>query len=109
MDRSEVITLLSSTHQQDDNGIWQEILEEKDIFCQVRSVTRNEFFEAGRNGLNPEYEFDVFAYDYADEKLVRYKDRTYSVYRTYRGRDDSLELYVERTGGDNGKQESQNG
>lgn len=108
MDRSEVITLLSSTHQQDANGIWQEILTEKDIFCQVSSVTRNEFFEAGRNGLNPEYEFTVFAYDYDGEKLVRYKDKTYSVYRTYHARNDSLELYVERTGGDNGK-ESQAG
>ncbi len=108
MDRSEVITLLSSTHQQDVNGIWQEILTEKDIFCQVSSVTRNEFFEAGRNGLNPEYEFTVFAYDYNGEKLVRYKGKTYSVYRTYHARNDSLELYVERTGGDNGK-ESQAG
>lgn len=109
MDRSDVITLLSSTYQQDDNGIWQEILEETDVFCQVNSVTRNEFFEAGRNGLNPEFEFVVFAYDYNGEKLVRYNGKTYSVYRTYRGRDDNLELYVQRTGGDNGKQESQNG
>lgn len=104
MDRSSVVYLLGVTHTQDDNGIWQENLSARKVYAQVDSVTRNEFFEAGRNGLNPEFRISMFYYDYNGERLVRYGGKTYSVYRTYHNRTDEIELYVERTGGDNGKQ-----
>lgn len=102
MDRSEVITLLSSTRTQNAYGVWVETVTKKDVFCQVDSVTRAEFFEGGRNGLNPQFRFTMFAYDYSGEREVIYKDSHYSVYRTYQGRNDTLELYVERKGGTNG-------
>lgn len=103
MDRSEVITLLSSVKTQNQYGVWEETLTSKDVFCQVDSVTRQEFFEAGRNGLNPEFRFTMFFGDYNDERDVIYKGKAYSVYRTYIGRKDTIELYVERKGGSNGK------
>ena len=106
MDRSNVITLINSTYEQDDNGIWQEHLTEREVFCQVQSVSRNEFFEGGRLGMRPEYKFTMFAYDYEEEPLVRYNGKSYSVYRTYYGRNDELELYVQREGGTNGKVEN---
>ena len=54
--------------------------------CQVDSVTRSEFFEAGRNGLNPEFVFRVFFGDYeGGERLVEYRGKRYSIYRTYHG------------------------
>ena len=105
MDRSKVVYLLSSSYSQDSDGIWQESLSERKVFAQVDSVTRNEFFEAGRNGLNPEFRVTMFFYDYQGERLLRFQGKTYSVYRTYHSRTDEIELYVERTGGDNGKQQ----
>lgn len=68
----------------------------------MNSVTRNEFFEGGRNGLNPEYQITMFSYDYNGESIVKYNGERYGVYRTYNGRDDTIELYVERKGGTNG-------
>ena len=109
MDRSNIVTLLKATYAQDANGIWQETLTSKDVFCQVDSVTRNEFFEAGRNGLNPEFRVTMFFYDYDGERLLRYDEKTYSVYRTYHSRTDIIELYVERTGGSNGKNSTAEG
>lgn len=103
MDRSDVITLVTLTRTQDAYGIWRATESSKQIFCQVDSVSQSEFFEAGRNGLNPEYRFTVFFGDYADEPIVIYKGNRYSVYRTYLRRDDRLELYVERKGGTNGE------
>lgn len=103
MDRSEVITLLSSEITKDENGVEHETLTRRDVFCQVDSVTRSEFFDAGRSGLNPEFRFTLFAGDYQGEELAEYKGRTYAVYRTYFARTDVLELYVERKGGTNGK------
>ena len=103
MDRSEQITLLSATKTQNTYGVWEEQLTERKVFCQVDSVTRQEFFEGGRNGLNPEYRMTMFFADYNGERELIYKGLTYSVYRTFQKRTDTLELYVERKGGSNGK------
>lgn len=102
MDRSEILTLISETKVQDANGVWQTTRQERDVFCQVDSVTRAEFFDAGRNGLNPEYRFTMFFGDYNGERTVKYDGKAYGIYRTYHGRTDTIELYAERKGGTNG-------
>lgn len=108
MDRSNVIKLISSTKSQDDYGVWRETLSERTVYCDVQSVTRSEFFDGGRNGLNPEYKITMFFGDYEGETLVEYEGNTYAVYRTYKQRNDTLELYVERKGGTNGKTVQEN-
>lgn len=102
MDMSAVISLIERTKTQDDYGVWQTQESSRDVFCQVDSVTRQEFFEGGRNGLNPEFRFTMFRYDYEGETVVEYNGLRYAVYRTYIGRNDTIELYVERKGGTNG-------
>lgn len=103
MDRSDVIKLIPVTVQEDAYGVEKPTEgTPRQVMCQVLSVTRTEFFDGGRNGLNPEYEFDVFFGDYDGERLVEYNGKRYSVYRTYHGRNDIIELYVERKGGTNG-------
>lgn len=102
LDRSEVITLVTEVKQQDANGVWKTTTTTRDVFCQVDSVTRAEFFDGGRNGLNPEYRFRMFFGDYAGERTVIYDGKAYGIYRTYHGRNDIIELYAERKGGTNG-------
>lgn len=104
MDRSNVISLVSTSQTQDAFGVWRQTETKRDVFCQVDSVTRAEFFEAGRSGLNPEYRFTLFAGDYNGESIVIFNGKAYSVYRTYHARTDEIELYVERKGGSNGKE-----
>lgn len=104
MDRSNGITLLKATRTQDADGIWRETLTGRDVFARVESVTRAEFFDGGRNGLNPEFVVKMFLYDYEGEALLRFEDKTYAIYRTYHGKNDTIELYVQREGGTNGKQ-----
>lgn len=103
MDRSNVIKLISSTKTQDNNGVWRETLTERQVFCDVSSVTASEFFEGGRNGLNPEFRMTIFAGDYQGETMLEFNGKTYAIYRTYLARNDNLELYVERKGGTNGR------
>lgn len=102
MDRSDVITLIGTTETQDVYGVWREEHTQRDIFCQVDSVTASEFFEGGRNGLNPELRFTVFFGDYSGETALIYNNQPYAIYRTYRTKTDRLELYAERKGGTNG-------
>ena len=70
--------------------------------CYVDSVTRSEFFDAGRNGLNPEFVFRVFFADYEGESILEYNGNRYGIYRTYNNASDEVELYAERKGGTNG-------
>ena len=103
MDRSSVISLISETKAKNKYGVYQTTTTSRDVYCQVNSITRSEFYEAGRNGLNPEYEFTMFVGDYNGERIVEYNGETYAVYRTYFGRNDTIELYVQREGGMIGK------
>lgn len=102
MDRSDTIKLVKTTTAQDAYGVWRETTTSREVFCQVDSVTRAEFYEAGRNGLNPELVFRVFFADYDGEDTLIYNGRGYGIYRTYLGRNDIMELYAERKGGTNG-------
>lgn len=102
MDRSAVINLIKEETTKNEYGVNQTVKTSREVYCQVLSITRAEFFDAGRNGLNPEFEFTMFFGDYDGEKIVEYDGETYAVYRVYHGRNDTIELYVERKGGTNG-------
>lgn len=102
MDKSVLITLVSQDRYQDELGVWQSRPSRRNVFAQCDSVTRSEFFEGGRNGLNPEFRFRMFYADYNGEDELVYNGDTYAIYRTYKTRTDIIELYVERKGGTNG-------
>lgn len=99
MDRSDVITLVSASYTQDANGVRRKTETTSTAYVNVSSVTASEFFEGGQNGLKPEYRFTMFAYDYDGQETVIYNSTRYSVYRTYLGKNDTIELYVEKDGG----------
>lgn len=104
MDRSDIVNLYHDTVTYDDYGVGRKTRTAKQIYCKVDSVTRAEFFDAGRSGLNPEYRITMFFGDYDGETVVGYKGRLYSVYRTYQAKTDIIELYVERQGGIDGEE-----
>lgn len=106
MDRSDIVTLVGFTRTQDEFGVWRSTPSERQVFCSVDSVTREEYFEGGRNGLNPEYRITMFFGDYNGENTVVYNGNAYGVYRTYHATTDELELYVERKGGVNRGEEN---
>lgn len=100
----DVIKLISKEYTKNKYGISVPENSVKEIFCQIHSITRQEFFDAGRNGLNPQFEFTVYQGDYSGETEVEYKGESYSIYRTYIvPGSDYIELYVERKGGSNGE------
>ena len=101
MDRSETMKLIAEAKTQDEYGVWRTEETERTVFCNVSSVTQSEFFDGGRNGLNPELRFVMFFGDYQGERTIEFKGKRYAVYRTYHARTDELELYTERQGGVN--------
>lgn len=99
MDRSEVIFLIKQEYTQDEYGVIDSENTEKQVYCDVSSISASELFEGGRNGLNPELKFIMFRYDYDDESIVKYKGKFYSIYRTYIGKNETIELYCEKRKG----------
>lgn len=99
MDRSAVIYLITETWAKDDLGVMRSTQTRRKTFANVTSVTASEWFEGGRNGLNPELRFRMFGPEYHNEEILEYKGNKYTIYRTFVARDDLIELYTERRKG----------
>lgn len=93
------IYLVSETYVPDDYGVLVQTSEERRIFARVTSVTGAEWFEGGRNGLNPEFRMLIFAPEYNGEEVLKYNGKYYTIYRTYETSNGVLELYVEKRKG----------
>ena len=93
MDRSIVFTLLTVERAQDTIGQWTEQVTRSTVYGQISSVSMDEFYK-------PEYRITMFGPDYHDEQRCEIDGVEYSIYRVYRGRTDTVELYVERRAGD---------
>lgn len=99
MDKSSSIKLIKEIQTQDEIGQYITSESIKEVFCNVKSITRTEWFEAGRSGFKPALMFIIFEYDYEGESIVEYQGKRYGVYRTYIARDEQMELYVQEMGG----------
>lgn len=99
MDRSTKIELVIITYTTDDIG--QQIAQatERPVFAKIGSITREEFFSAGKSGLKPACVFSINRYEYGGEKIIKYNGAFYEVYRTYEGAGEIIELYTEARAG----------
>lgn len=94
----DVIKLLSFTFKSDSYGNQIETVTERQVFCRVRSISRNEFYQAAQTDLHPEYVFILSNFrDYEGEQELTYTDWTGQVHRlnilrTYRMESDELEI-----------------
>lgn len=95
MDRSTPIGLCTTGYTEDEFNVLQPRETTRNVFADVQTVTRAEWFEGGRNGLNPQYKFTMFKPDYNGEEIVNYQGVQYAVYRTFEPRTDEIELYCE--------------
>ena len=94
MNRVSVAYLVYQSYYQDEYGVMQNETCKRKVYCDVNSVAQQEWFEGGRNGLNPRYRFRMFKYDYKGEKIIEYNNVNYAIYRTYEY-NDTIDLYVE--------------
>lgn len=95
MNRSSVAYLVAESYTQNSYGVYERTMTKRKVFVNVTSVTGTEWFEGGRNGLNPQYRFTMFQWDYLGEKIIEYNNVQYSVYRTFNKSFDEIELYTE--------------
>ena len=99
MYRKRVIKLISITYQTDALGQRVPTETATEYTADVDSVTRNEFFEAGKAGITPEYRVTLNRLTYNGERIVEIDGERYGVYRTYERSPFVIELYCEKKGG----------
>lgn len=102
MDKSSVIYLISKTYVKD--ALAQMVPQEvrRKVFCEKQSVGQSEFFAAGNAGFKAEYQLTMFGPDYHGEPEAEVDGEIYSIYRTYRRKNDDIELYLRKPVGRNG-------
>ena len=94
-----VIKLIKRTITADDLGYPVATENARETFCSVESVTRSEYFQAGKAGLAPAHVFRVNAIEYEGEEEIEYEGQRFRVYRTYKNGLDFMELYTEYRSG----------
>ena len=94
MDKSDVIYLITQVQTKDSYGIFVTNESKRRVFCSADSVSQSEFFNAGLNDLKAQRKFTLFRFDYNDEDVIEFKNKRFTVYRTYEI-DDEIELYTE--------------
>ena len=101
----ESIKLVAAVITQDQYGVQHRAETEKKVYGYIDSVTGSEKFNAGTNGINPEFRVTMTDLDYSGETVLSWQGQRYSIYRTYRTNNGTIELYCERKGGRNGEED----
>ena len=70
MDRSNVLTLIGKSYTTDAIGQRVPVETKRQVFCNLRSVSRSEWLAGGQLGLRPELVATMFAPDYYGEEIA---------------------------------------
>lgn len=99
--KDDVCFLIPTTIEEDE--LSQEIVvdgQPRQVFCDRLSIGQKEFTVTMQNGLKAEMTIVMDHDEYDGEEKLKYRDKTYSVYRTFVRGDGDIELYCEvRVGG----------
>lgn len=96
----ELITLVKQETVQLETGAMDVKETFREVWATLTSVYRQEFLEAGRDGLNPELVVTTPLVNYQGEQSAVVRGIRYGVYRTYMvPNSDMIEIYLEGKAG----------
>lgn len=101
-----VATLISQQFSKDEIGQFIANESRTEVYVAESNITRAEFYNAGRQGLNPEIVLITPIVNYDGQRIVEYRGRRFGVYRTFTNNED-IELYLTDKGGIDGTQENE--
>lgn len=91
------VDLIAEVAAQNEIGEWVLAESRITVFCDERSVGRQEFYAASVQGLRPSVILTIRRYEYNDQRIVEYKSTRYKVLKTYAKNSEEVELTCERT------------
>lgn len=95
MNANSICKLIAKDYVKNEFGVYNYQETSNTVYCSKSNVSADEFFEGGRNGLNPSLRITLYSFEYNKEQIVEIDNVKYSVYRTYQIDDDHIELYLE--------------
>lgn len=99
MVRADVVTLLSERPEA--HGVFDAPqYSARTVYCEVKSISQTEAYQARATGLNPEYRLMLsHSFEYQGEKLCNFREIQYEIIRTYMNENDGIELTIQRVRG----------
>ncbi|MFR2777139.1 MAG: phage head closure protein [Intestinibacter bartlettii] len=94
--RIDEIELVKKAYKSDKIGNQIEVLEKTTVFCEVKSISRTEFYQAAQSGMKPGAAFIIYLFEYDNQDTVIYNDVEYKVIKTYKINENDIELTCER-------------
>lgn len=94
--RTDELILIKNTFENDSIGNQIEKNEESIVFCEVKSISRTEFYQAAQSGMKPGAAFIIYGFEYDNQEFVRHNGIKYKVIKTYKINDNDLELTCEK-------------
>lgn len=76
-----------------DNGVEEEELTTREVFCNEKSVGTNEYYKSAQNGNEIKIIFEVKQCDYNKEHYAIFEGEIYKIIRTYRTNSEEVELH----------------
>ncbi len=67
--------------------------QEKKVYCNIKSITQSEFYQAQAVGLKPEIKIEIKCIDLTDETHFKLNNKIYKILRTY-PKEDILEVVL---------------
>lgn len=94
--RTEELTLIKKTFESDSIGNQVEKTEESIVFCEVKSISRTEFYQAAQSGMKPLAAFIIYGFEYDNQEIVKHNNIEYKIIKTYKINENDLELTCEK-------------
>lgn len=88
------INLVKKTYTADSIGNLNATISKRTVFADIKSISGQEFANAGQNGIKPALVFVIWTNEYDNEEEIEY-GIVYSIYRRYVRDDGRIELYTE--------------
>lgn len=89
---SDIITLVAESTSRDSDGYTVTTESTKEVYADIKSVKRDEFYKALRSGITAAIVCRIFAHDYNGQRLIDYAGIRYKVERAYSTTPDFVEL-----------------
>ena len=92
-----VCFLRKTVKKPNERGSYDNVTEERLVFCAKKSITGTEQYSASPVGIQLAMNLIIDPYEYNEEEEVIFEDRKYLVERTYQVNDRELELVLKTT------------
>lgn len=89
---SDRIKLRSVVPGVDSDGYPTETVQETEVWANIKSATRSEFYAANAVGINVSMVFEVHAEDWGGQTQVEYDGKLYDIVRAYQKGLGTVEL-----------------